>query len=91
MTIEATERVSIRAAGGVALDAGRGTLELAGDSVTLTSRNGVSVDGGNGTVGLSTDGPVQVRGGEVTVDGTRRTGIGSGSTVVVNAPMIKLN
>ncbi|SCD47368.1 VgrG-related protein [Streptomyces sp. DvalAA-19] len=91
VTIEATERVSIRAAGGVALDAGRGTLELAGDSVTLTSRNGVSVDGGNGTVGLSTDGPVQVRGGEVTVDGTRRTGIGSGSTVEVNAPMIKLN
>ncbi|GGK00714.1 type IV secretion protein Rhs [Streptomyces camponoticapitis] len=91
VTIEAKERVSIKAPGGVALDAGRGALELAGDSVTLTSRSGVAVDGGNGKVALSSGGSVEVRGGQVTVDGTRRTDIKSGSSVSVNAPMIKLN
>lgn len=91
VTIEAKERVSIRAADGVALDAGSGALELAGDSVTLTSRSGVAVDGGNGKVALSSGGSVEVRGGQVTVDGTRRTDIRSGGPVSVNAPMIKLN
>lgn len=91
VTIEARERVSIRAPGGVALDAGRGALELAGDSVTLTSRSGVSVNGGNGKVALSSGGSVEVRGGQVTVDGARRTDIKSGGSVSVNAPMIKLN
>ncbi|MFD3525328.1 VgrG-related protein [Streptomyces sp. NPDC058653] len=91
VTIEAKERVSIKAPGGVALDAGRGALELAGDSVTLTSRSGVAVDGGNGKVALSSGGSVELRGGQVTVDGTRRTDIRGGSSVSVNAPIIKLN
>ncbi|MFE5842546.1 VgrG-related protein [Streptomyces niveus] len=91
VTIEAKERVAIKAAGGVALDAGRGALELTGDSVTLTSRSGVAVDGGNGKVALSSGGSVEVRGGQVTVEGTRRTDIKSGGSVSVNAPMIKLN
>ncbi|MEE1790774.1 VgrG-related protein [Streptomyces sp. BE308] len=91
VTIEAKERVSITAANGVALDAGRGALQLAGDSVTLTSRSGVSVDGGNGKVALSTGGAVEVRGGQVSVDGTQRTDIKSGASVSVNAPIIKLN
>ncbi|MGW8670337.1 VgrG-related protein [Streptomyces niveus] len=91
VTIEAKERVAIKAAGGVALDAGRGALELTGDSVTLTSRSGVAVDGGNGKIALSSGGSVEVRGGQVTVEGTRRTDIKSGSSVSVNAPMIKLN
>ncbi|MFD4700058.1 VgrG-related protein [Streptomyces niveus] len=91
VTIEAKERVAIKAAGGVALDAGRGALELTGDSVTLTSRSGVAVDGGNGKVALSSGGAVEVRGGQVTVEGTRRTDIKSGGSVSVNAPMIKLN
>ncbi|MFE3588936.1 VgrG-related protein [Streptomyces niveus] len=91
VTIEAKERVAIKAAGGVALDAGRGALELTGNSVTLTSRSGVAVDGGNGKVALSSGGSVEVRGGQVTVEGTRRTDIKSGGSVSVNAPMIKLN
>ncbi|MCX4675626.1 VgrG-related protein [Streptomyces sp. NBC_01433] len=91
VTIEAEEQVSITAAKGVALDAGRGALELAGDSVTLTSRSGVSVDGGNGKVALSTGGAVEVQGGQVSVNGTQRTDIKSGASVSVNAPMIKLN
>ncbi|MEI7034389.1 VgrG-related protein [Streptomyces pratensis] len=91
VTIEAKERVSIRAAEGVALDAGRGDLELSGGSVTLTSRNGVAVDGGNGRVDISAGGSVGVRGGEVTVDGSRRTEVRSGGSVTVDAPMIKLN
>ncbi|MEV5678991.1 MULTISPECIES: VgrG-related protein [unclassified Streptomyces] len=91
VTIEAKERVSITAAKGVALDAGRGALQLAGDSVTLTSRSGVSVDGGNGKLALSTGGAVEVRGGQVSVDGTQRTDIKSGASVSVNAPIIKLN
>lgn len=91
VTIEAKEQVSIRAADGVALDAGRGALELAGESVTLTSRNGVSVDGGNGKVGIAAGGSVEVRGGEVTVDGSRRTEVRSGGSVTVGAPMVKLN
>ncbi|MCX4508700.1 VgrG-related protein [Streptomyces anulatus] len=91
VTIEAKEQVSIRAADGVALDAGRGALELNGESVTLTARKGVSVDGGTGKVGITAQGPVEVRGGEVTVDGSRRTEIRSGGSVNVNAPMVKLN
>jgi uncharacterized protein involved in type VI secretion and phage assembly len=91
VTIEAKEQVSIRATDGVALDAGRGALELAGESVTLTARKGVSVDGGTGKVGIAAQGPVEVRGGEVTVDGSRRTEVRSGGSVTVNAPMVKLN
>lgn len=91
VTIEAKEQVSIRAADGVALDAGRGALELTGESVTLTARKGVSVDGGTGKVGIAAQGPVEVKGGEVTVDGSRRTEIKSGGSVNVNAPMVKLN
>ncbi|MFD0039190.1 VgrG-related protein [Streptomyces anulatus] len=91
VTIEAKEQVSIRAADGVALDAGRGALELNGESVTLTARKGVSVDGGTGKVGIAAQGSVEVRGGEVTVDGSRRTEIRSGGSVNVNAPMVKLN
>ncbi|MBQ1117123.1 VgrG-related protein [Streptomyces sp. C3-3] len=91
VTIEAKEQVSIRAADGVALDAGRGSLELTGESVTLTARKGVSVDGGTGKVGIAAQGSVEVRGGEVTVDGSRRTEIRSGGSVNVNAPMVKLN
>ncbi|MEU5718589.1 VgrG-related protein [Streptomyces sp. NPDC020403] len=91
VTIEAKERVSITAADGVALDAGRGALELAGDSVSLTSRSGVALDGGNGKVALSTGGTVEVQGGEVTVVGNRRTAIRSSGSVSVDAPLIKLN
>ncbi|MFI7285216.1 VgrG-related protein [Streptomyces anulatus] len=91
VTIEAKEQVSIRAADGVVLEAGRGVLELTGESVTLTARKGVSVDGGTGKVGIAAQGPVEVRGGEVTVDGSRRTEIKSGGSVNVNAPMVKLN
>ncbi|TXS44238.1 VgrG-related protein [Streptomyces sp. OR43] len=91
VTIEAKERVSVKAAEGVALDAGRGALELTGDSVTVTSRSGVALDGGNGRVALSTGGAVEVRGGQVTVDGTQRMDVRSGGSVAVNAPMITLN
>ncbi|MFH8882026.1 VgrG-related protein [Streptomyces californicus] len=91
VTIEAKEKISLRADGGVALDAGRGKLELTGESVTLTARKGVSVDGGTGKVDVASQGAVEVRGGEVAVDGSRRTEIGSGGSVSVNAPMIKLN
>ncbi|MEV5259257.1 VgrG-related protein [Streptomyces anulatus] len=91
VTIEAKEQVSIRAADGVALDAGRGALELNGESLTLTARKGVSVDGGTGKVGIAAQGPVEVKGGEVTVDGSRRTEIKSGGSVTVNAPIVKLN
>ncbi|MEI5036263.1 VgrG-related protein [Streptomyces sp. S1A(2023)] len=91
VTIEAKEQVSIRAADGVALEAGRGALELSGESVTLTARKGVSVDGGTGKVGIAAQGPVEVRGGEVTVEGSRRTEIRSGGSVNVNAPKVKLN
>ncbi|MFF2012608.1 VgrG-related protein [Streptomyces sp. NPDC058195] len=91
VTIEAKQQVSIRAEHGVALDGGQGTLELSGDSVTLKSRSGVSVDGGNGEVSLATGGTVEVRGARVAVDGTQRTDIKSGSSLSVNAPMVKIN
>ncbi|MEU9204964.1 VgrG-related protein [Streptomyces sp. NPDC048332] len=91
VTIEAKEQVSVKAAKGVALDAGRGALELTGDSVTVTSRSGVALDGGNGGVALSTGGAVEVRGGQVTVEGTQRTDVRSGGSVAVDAPMITLN
>ncbi|MFI7361550.1 VgrG-related protein [Streptomyces sp. NPDC050149] len=91
VTIEAKEQVSVKAARGVALDAGSGALELTGDSVTVTSRSGVALDGGNGKVALSTGGAVEVQGGQVTVNGTQRTDVKSGGSVAVNAPMITLN
>ncbi|MFF9570581.1 VgrG-related protein [Streptomyces sp. NPDC014685] len=91
VNIEAKQQVSIKAARGVALDGGQGTLELSGDSVTLTSRSGVSVDGGNGEVKLSTGGTVDVRGGTVAIDGTQRTDIKGGSSLAINAPLVKIN
>ncbi|MFE9611290.1 VgrG-related protein [Streptomyces sp. NPDC006012] len=89
--IEAREQVSIKAGSGVALDAGSGTLELTGDSVKLTARTGVQVDGGTGQVKLSTGGAVEVRGNQVAVDGTTRTELRGGSTLTVNAPMVRIN
>jgi hypothetical protein len=91
VTIEAKQQVSIRAAHGVALDGGRGTLELSGDNVTLTSRGGVRVNGGNGEVELSTGGTVNVRGAQVVVDGTQRTDIRGGGSLAINAPLVKIN
>ncbi|MFF2958084.1 VgrG-related protein [Streptomyces sp. NPDC057963] len=91
VNIEAKQQVSIKAARGVALDGGQGTLELSGDSVTLTSRSGVRVDGGNGEVKLSTGGTVDVRGAQVAVNGTQRTDIRGGSSLAINAPLVKIN
>ncbi|MEV7952717.1 VgrG-related protein [Streptomyces sp. NPDC058316] len=91
VNIEAKQQVSIRAARGIALDGGQGTLELSGDSVTLTSRSGVRVDGGNGEVKLSTGGTVDVRGARVAVDGTQRTDIRGGGSLAINAPLVKIN
>ncbi|MFD4944122.1 VgrG-related protein [Streptomyces sp. NPDC058239] len=91
VNIEAKQKVSIKAARGVALDGGQGTLELSGDSVTLTSRSGVRVDGGNGEVKLSTGGTVDVRGAQVAVNGTQRTDIKGGSSLAINAPLVKIN
>ncbi|MEU9760064.1 VgrG-related protein [Streptomyces sp. NPDC001834] len=91
VTIEAKQQVSIKAARGVALDGGRGALELSGDSVRLTSRSGVRVDGGNGEVELSTGGTVKVRGAQVAVDGTQRTDIKGGGSLAINAPLVKIN
>ncbi|MEU1302525.1 VgrG-related protein [Streptomyces shenzhenensis] len=89
--IEAKEQVSISAGNGVALDAGGGTLELTGDSVKLTARTGVQVDGGNGQVKLSTGGAVEVRGNQVAVGSTTRTELRGGSTLSVNAPLVRIN
>ncbi|NEC69814.1 VgrG-related protein [Streptomyces sp. SID9727] len=91
VTIDAKEQVSVTAAKGVSLDAGRGDLTLTGESVTLTSRSGVALNGGNGKVALSTEGAVEVHGGQVTVDGSRRADLKSGGSVSVNAPTIQLN
>ncbi|WP_327368812.1 VgrG-related protein [Streptomyces sp. NBC_01217] len=91
VTIEAKQQVSIRAVHGVALDGGQGTLELSGDSVTLTSRSGVRVDGGTGEVKLSTGGTVDVQGAQVAVNGTQRTDIRGGSSLAINAPLVKIN
>ncbi|MFE7355419.1 VgrG-related protein [Streptomyces sp. NPDC057543] len=91
VNIEAKQQVSIKAARGVALDGGQGTLELSGDSVTLTSRSGVRVDGGNGEVKLSTGGTVDVQGAQVAVNGTQRTDIKGGSSLAINAPLVKIN
>ncbi|GAA1935914.1 VgrG-related protein [Streptomyces sodiiphilus] len=90
VVIEAGERVSVSANGGVSVDAGTGALELSGDSVTLTSRSGVRVDGGSGELRLATDGAVDVRGGQVSVSG-ERTELRGGGSLSVNAPLVKIN
>lgn len=91
VNIEAKQQVSIKAARGIALDGGQGTLELSGESVTLTSRSGVKVDGGNGELKLSTGGTVNVQGARVAVDGTQRTDIKGGGSLAINAPLVKIN
>ncbi|WP_030758839.1 VgrG-related protein [Streptomyces griseus] len=89
--ITAKEKVSITASGGVSVDAARGALELSGDSVSVTARQGVRVDGGQGEVRLATGGAVDVRGATVTVDGTQRTELRGGTTLSVEAPLVKIN
>jgi uncharacterized protein involved in type VI secretion and phage assembly len=91
VTIEAKEQVSVRAARGMALDAGQGSLELTGDSVSLTSRSGVRVDGGNGGVKLSAGGAVDVQGAQVAVSGTQRTDIKGGGSCSISAAMVMIN
>lgn len=89
--ISAKEQVSITASGGVSVEAERGALELRGDSVSVTARQGVRVDGGQGAVRLATGGSVDVQGASVTVDGTQRTELKGGTTLSVNAPLVKIN
>ncbi|MFJ8129346.1 VgrG-related protein [Streptomyces hydrogenans] len=89
--ITAKEKVSITASGGVSVAAEQGPLELSGDSVSVTARQGVRVDGGQGAVRLATGGALDVQGATVTVDGTRRTELKGGTTLSVNAPLVKIN
>ncbi len=89
--IEAGERVSVRAAHGVALDAGDGRLQLIGQSVELNARSGISVDGGSGQVKLSGGDTVSIQGKQVSVDATDRTDIRGGRSLSVNAPMVRIN
>ncbi|MBB5936596.1 VgrG-related protein [Streptomyces zagrosensis] len=89
--IDATQQVSIKAGSGVSLDAGDGALELLGESVRLTARSGVQVDGGKGLVKLATGGSVEVRGNQVALNGSTRTEVKGGSTVSVNAPIVRIN
>ncbi|MFF2773936.1 VgrG-related protein [Streptomyces sp. NPDC058052] len=89
--ITAKEKVSITATGGVSVAAGRGALELSGDSVSVTARQGVRVDGGQGAVRLATGGALDVQGATVTVDGTQRTELKGGTTLSVSAPLVKIN
>ncbi len=91
LEIEATQQVSIKAGSSVRLDAGKGTLELAGDAVRLTARGGVEVNGGNGEVKLATGGSVQVRRSQVAVHATNRTEVKGGSTVAINSPLVGIN
>ncbi|MFE6775604.1 VgrG-related protein [Streptomyces sp. NPDC057702] len=89
--IEATQRVTIRAGDGLSLDAGKGALELAGDAVRLTAREGVRVNGGNGPLKLATGGSVEVRGNQIAVHAGNRTEVKGGSTVAINAPLVRIN
>ncbi|HEY0637164.1 MAG TPA: VgrG-related protein [Pseudonocardiaceae bacterium] len=75
-TVELTSgrSVTIKAAGGVTVDAGNGPLELTGQSVSITGRTGVTVEGaavkvaGQGQAELSASGTVTVRGGLVRIN-----------------------
>lgn len=89
--IRAGKQVLITAGSGVAMDAGRGALELTGDSVKLTARTGIQVDGGTGALRLATNGSLDVQGGQVAVSGTSRTEIRGGSSCSINAPMVRIN
>ncbi|MFD6127544.1 phage baseplate assembly protein V, partial [Streptomyces hydrogenans] len=89
--ITAKEKVSITASGGVSVAAEHGALELSGDSVSVTARQGVRVDGGQGAVRLATGGALDVQGATVTVDGTQRTELKGGTTLSVDAPLVKIN
>ncbi|EST36975.1 hypothetical protein N566_15435 [Streptomycetaceae bacterium MP113-05] len=89
--IDAKESVTLTAGSGVSLDAGDGTLELAGESVRLTARSGVQLNSGNGPLKLGAGGSVEVTGDRVAVKGTSRTEIKDGQTVTVSAPMVRIN
>ncbi|MER7755098.1 VgrG-related protein [Kitasatospora sp. NPDC097643] len=91
VTVEAKDKVVIRADQGVSVDAGSGQLELAGRSVRVTARSGVQVDGGSGALTLQTQGQVDVQGTTVGVNGRASTEIKGGATCSISAALVKIN
>lgn len=91
VAIEAGSQVSVKAADGVELDAGKGRLRLAGDVVEVAARSGLVLQAGSGAMSLTTEAAVSVQGRQVTVDGTERTDIRSNGSLSVTAPMVRIN
>lgn len=89
--VEAKEKVTVKAAKGVSVDAGTGSLELAGQSVKVTARSGVELDGGSGALKLQTQGQVDVKGVTVGVNGSASTEIKGGATCSISAALVKIN
>ncbi len=101
---QTTRTVKVTSSGDVVIEAKGalrikmdGDLELAGRKVAIKGENGASIDGGGGGVevkgsGLELEGTgsVSLKGANVEVAGDS-TSVKGGNTVVVSAPLVKIN
>jgi phage protein D len=91
ITVHSDGTVTIDGARGVTVDAGRGSLRLTGQDITLSARTGVTVDGGGGDVQVTSGTGVSVKGSTVKVDGAATTEITGGASCTVRAALVRIN
>lgn len=83
-------RVTITAKNGMSVDAGTGTLELAGQQVTVKSKTDVSIEG-TGQVKVNGTGGVSVEGATVKVAGQGSAELSASGPLTVRGAVVRIN
>ncbi|MGH3769515.1 MAG: VgrG-related protein [Pseudonocardiaceae bacterium] len=91
ITVNSDGSIIIKARNGVAVDAGTGSLQLTGQSVTIAAKTGVTVDGGGGEVKVGSNTKVSVEGPMVSVNGSASTEVKGGAMCNIQAAIVKIN
>lgn len=91
ITVHSDGTVTVEARNGVTVDAGTGSLRLAGQDVTIAAKTGVKMDGGGGEVKVSSNTGVNIQGTTVKVNGTASTEVKGGATCSIQAAIVRIN
>ncbi|MGH3889097.1 MAG: VgrG-related protein [Pseudonocardiaceae bacterium] len=91
ITVHSDGTVTVEARNGVTVDAGTGSLRLAGQDVTIEAKTGVKMDGGGGEVKVSSNTGVNIQGTTVKVNGTASTEVKGGATCSIQAAIVRIN
>ncbi|MGH3823469.1 MAG: VgrG-related protein [Pseudonocardiaceae bacterium] len=91
ITVHSDGTVTIEARNGVTVDAGTGSLRLAGKDITIAAKTGVKMDGGGGEVKVSSNTKVSVQGATVSLNGSANTEVKGGASCSIQAAIVRIN